>query len=1633
MATGTPSAFNDTPRTPAAPSVSTGNGKVTVTWAAVEGTTAYEVWTGTANNSASATKNGADITASLSATIENLTNGTTYYIWIKAKNGIGTSTFSPVASGKPIANATAPTISAGNGQLSAAWAAIAGADQYEVFCGTGVNPPQTATQTVTTTSAAISGLVNGTTYNVWVRGKNSTGTGAISSAASAKPVGNIGTVTLTTGGSGELALSWQAVSGADQYEVYYGTGNTIPGNPAQTINAPTTTAVIGGLANGTTYNVWVKPKNANGTGNASTVASGTPLATPGSLTVSAGNQQIAISWTAVSGASSYEVYYSATPTIPTAASFTVTELSKTITVLSNGTTYNFWVKAVNANGTSGASPMASGKPIDNMGTVKLVSGNDQLTASWTTVAGADEYEVYHSISSTMPESPTQTVSTTTVTISSLVNGTTYYVWVKGKNTNGTNSASAVASGVPMATPGALSLSAGNQQITLSWATVPGASSYNVYYSATTTIPNTPTDTVTVLNKTITGLTNGTTYNFWIKAVNANGTSGASPMASGKPIGNMGTVTVSIGNEQVSLSWSTVAGADQYEVYQNSTNSMPVNPTQTITANTFTISSLTNNSTYYFWVKPKNANGAGNASTAVSGKPLGNMGTVTLVSANGQLTASWLAVTGADQYDVYRNTSNSIPASPSQTVSTTTAAISSLTNGTTYYVWVKPKNATGTGGASAVVSAKPIGNMGTVTLISGNEQLTANWTIVAGAAEYDVYYSTSSTMPGSSSQTVTTTTATISSLTNGTTYYVWVKPKNANGAGAVSTVVSGVPIATPGTPTVSLGNQQVTISWTTVPGAGSYEIYQSTTTTIPSTVSFTVTETNKTITGLTNGTTYNFWIKAVNDNGTSGASPMASGKPIANMGTITVGIGNEQVSLSWSTVAGADQYDVYYSTTNSIPASASQTINAQTTTAAISSLTNNTTYYFWVKPKNTTGAGAVSAVVSGKPLGNMGTVTLVSANSQLTASWTAVTGADQYEVYYNTTNSIPASASQTINAPTTTAAISSLTNGTTYYVWVKPKNATGTGDASAVVNAKPIGNMGAVTLVSGSGQLTASWTAVAGADEYDVYYSTSSTMPGSPTQAVSTTTATISSLTNGTTYNVWVKPKNANGAGTVSTVVSGKPLGTPGTPILSPDYRQLILTWTTVAGADEYEVYYGTSSTPTTLATTTDGTQAYITGLTAGTTYYVRLRAKNANGVSAYGPSASGTPDNVRRPGLYRSAVKIGNQNLTDSLTYISTNAVTNDDFYIVLGLDESVSPKTLDYSNKIVGITLLGYSVERTITLNANGSLFTIRTGVTLILDENITLVGRSANNNSLVSLNGGNFIMNNGAKITGNTYSSYSSTSPFRYGGGVYVSSGTFTMGGGEISSNTADYGGGVYVGSGTTFTMNNGKISVNTVSNDGGGVYVGSSGTFIINGGEISGNTTPYGGGSGGGVQIANNGAFTMNGGDISGNTGGDGGGVFVGYSGFTMSGGEISGNSSSEKGGGVYVYSGTFNMNGGKISSNTASGSSSYSYGGGVYVEDDSTFTMTGGEISGNTADRAGGGVYVSGGTFTKSGGGTITGYASDPVNGNVVKDSSGVVQSNNGNAVYAVSNRRRETTAGPAVNLDSSVSGSAGGWE
>ena len=200
-------------------------------------------------------------------------------------------------------------------------------------------------------------------------------------------------------------------------------------------------------------------------------------------------------------------------------------------------------------------------------------------------------------------------------------------------------------------------------------------------------------------------------------------------------------------------------------------------------------------------------------------------------------------------------------------------------------------------------------------------------------------------------------------------------------------------------------------------------------------------------------------------------------------------------------------------------------------------------------------------------------------------------------------------------------------------------------------------------------------------------------------------------------------------------------------------------------------------------------------------------------------------------------------NLEDKLTWIQAHAENNGVYDIQVSADETINPKVLSGTN--VKVTLTGSGDNRTVSQNGN-TMFKVNTGVTLTLDNYITLKGKTNSlwQDSLVRVTGGTLFMKNGSTITNN----WAAESDI--GGGVYVGSGgIFNMEGGTIADNfiptsgtfevrgayVTNNGGGVYVDYGATFTMTGGIITNNIVTSSGGGVYV--RGNFTKTGGTITG----------------------------------------------------------------------------------------------------------------------------------------------------------------------------------------------------
>ncbi|MHB8910895.1 MAG: fibronectin type III domain-containing protein [Syntrophales bacterium] len=259
-------------------------------------------------------------------------------------------------------------------------------------------------------------------------------------------------------------------------------------------------------------------------------------------------------------------------------------------------------------------------------------------------------------------------------------------------------------------------------------------------------------------------------------------------------------------------------------------------------------------------------------------------------------------------------------------------------------------------------------------------------------------------------------------------------------------------------------------------------------------------------------------------------------------------GNGQVTITWSAEKDASSYNIYWSTTPGVTPANGTKITGVTSPYVQSGLTSGVTYYYIVTSVNKDGESAPSPQVSATlPLPELTGVTATPGNGQVTISWTAVSGATSYNIYWSTTSGVtPANGTKIANA-TSPYVQSGLTNGVTYYYIVTAADNAGESTPSPEVSAMPSVTPAPaaptdVTATPGNGQVTIAWTAVSGATSYNIYWSTTSGVaPANGTKITGATSPyTQSGLINDTTYYYVVTAVDGNGESTPSSQVSAMP-------------------------------------------------------------------------------------------------------------------------------------------------------------------------------------------------------------------------------------------------------------------------------------------------------------------------------------------------------------------------------------------------------------------------------------------------------------------------------------------------------------
>jgi len=585
---------------------------------------------------------------------------------------------------------------------------------------------------------------------------------------------------------------------------------------------------------------------------------------PTNLTAAGGNGLVTLNWTGVTGAASYNIYRGTTAggenTTPIATNVTaVTYVDSTVT---NGQIYYYTVKAVNGMGTSGPSNEASATP----------SASDPLFTATATAS---------------PNPATQNASTTltvkvTCTQNSMTGGSVSIVVLDPSGN------------VAQTTPETSQSFTNGQIQTYSPAITPTVvGTYtvqvNVFSSSGqlfTSIPSAGTFTVNAAGPPAFNITGSVSP----ATISATGSTNISATFQN----NGGTMTN--GNIEIQI-YPTGGGSTSIGGYAPQYNAWTIAGGTSQTLNfTFTPAAGTAAGTYNV-IALAFSNGYGTeynqatigTLTIQASAPAAPTG-LTATAGNATVGLSWTASSGATSYKVYRGTTSGGESATAiaSSISGTTYADSTVTNGTKYYYKVSAVNGGGTGPQSNEASATPeppVPSAPTgLTATAGNATVGLSWTASSGATSYKVYRGTTS---GGESATpiatnVASTTYTDSTVTNGTKYYYKVAAVNGGGTSSMSTEASATPQSptstAPNPPTglaATAGNATVTLRWTAPTGTTgtiTYNVFRGTASGGENTTPIIsgLTALTYTNTGLANGTTYYYYVEAVS--GTASSTP-----------------------------------------------------------------------------------------------------------------------------------------------------------------------------------------------------------------------------------------------------------------------------------------------------------------------------------------------------------------------------------------------------------------------------------------------------------------------------------------------------------------------------------------------------------------------------------------------------------------------------------------------------------------------------------------------------------------------------------------------------------------------------------------
>ena len=694
-------------------------------------------------------------------------------------------------------------------------------------------------------------------------------------AATSKPAAVSG-LTLVPG-TGQLEASWaapRAHTGEEVafYEVEWKTASQ-GWDEARSALVDVTRYRIAGLASGIVHDVRVTAVNSAGYGpslQAQATPSGVPHA-PGALTATPADGSVTLTWASpVSDGGLPVTNFQWRQSRDGGASWApdwadvadgdsdgdlADERELTVSGLTNGDTYTFEVRAVNARGESKAATVTAtpASPPDPPSALAATPADGSVTLTWTAPVSDGGLPVTNfqwrqsrdGGASWAPDwadvadgdSDGDLADERELTVSGLTNGDTYTFEVRAVNARGESKAATVTAtpASPPDPPSALAATPADGSVTLTW-TAPvsdgglpvtnfqwrqsrdGGASWAPDW-ADVADGDSDGDLADERELTVSGLTNGDTYTFEVRAVNARGESKAATVTAtpASPPDAPSNLAAVASDGSVTLTWTAPVsdGGSEITEYQwrrgyvgadrwwSSWEAVADSDADSDLADemSHTVSGLFNGTEHKFEVRAANDSAPGDPAGEATATPQGPPeapSSMTATPGNLKVSLSWRepVLDGGSDVTGYRvewklSTQDWAQASSHDAAATARSHdVTSLTNGTSYDVRIAAKNTHGTGPYLALTAAPTaVAGVPKNLRLTGaqHHHLPLEWEAPDSApsltvTDYLVEWRTGSQSYDSSRQhVVTDLTYSIgssnNSLTNNTIYYVKVTARN----------------------------------------------------------------------------------------------------------------------------------------------------------------------------------------------------------------------------------------------------------------------------------------------------------------------------------------------------------------------------------------------------------------------------------------------------------------------------------------------------------------------------------------------------------------------------------------------------------------------------------------------------------------------------------------------------------------------------------------------------------------------------------------------------------------------------------------------------------------------------------------